>query len=388
MTKKTIYVDGLGLVDGHFSGIGQYILGILRGMDSLIEERKLKGMPSPEIRVIVPRDEIKKFKKFGFKHITYKKFPLPFRYYAALWHRGWLPPIDIFCGRGVYLFPRFVGMPLMFSKSICVIYDLSFEIHREFSDEGNALFLSKGVKRTLKKSSHVIAISDNAKEELCSFYSIKDSNITVATPAVDPKVMYRRSKGEIQRVKEKYSIESEYILALSNLEPRKNLGSLVEAYSGLSPSITKNLSLLLVGVSGWKIDQLFNDIVRRVDDGAKIIRPSKYVKDEDKAAIISGAKMLVYPSHYEGFGIPPVEALACGVPVIAANNSSLPQAVGDAGELIDIAEPGALETSIVKLLGNYDKALKRTLTQGPKHAYSFSWKSSASKVLDQLEALM
>lgn len=387
MKRKTIYIDGLGLVDGHFSGIGQYILGVLKGIDALLEQKKLQGIPCPDVKVIVPRDEIAKFKKFGFEHIGYKKFPLPFRYMAALWHRGWLPPVDLICGRGTYIFPRFVGMPLLFSKSICVIYDLSFELHREFSDEGNAAFLSEGVKKTVKQSEHVITISDHAKKEICEFYDIPASAVSVATPAVDPGTMYRRSQKEIDRVKEKYGIETDYILALSNLEPRKNLGALVEAYCDLPESIRSKLSLLLVGVSGWKTDALFKDIVARVDQGAQIIRPNSYVSDKDKPAIVSGAKMLVYPSHYEGFGIPPVEALACGVPVIAANNSSLPQAVGKAANLIDIKKPGVIKSAILELLDNYPTTSAKTLTAGPDHAYKFSWQQSANIIFEQVEKL-
>src|SRR5438046_1602194 len=163
MKQKTIFIDGLGLVDGYFSGIGQYILGVLRGLDEIIEEKKYLGELAPEIKIIIPRDEIKKFKKFGFKNINYKVFPLPFRYMSALWRRRWLPPIDLWCGKGVYIFPRFVSMPLAFSKSALVIFDLSYELHREYSDEGNALFLSKQVRESLKKTKCVIAISQNAR---------------------------------------------------------------------------------------------------------------------------------------------------------------------------------------------------------------------------------
>jgi glycosyltransferase involved in cell wall biosynthesis len=387
MKKKTLYIDGLGLVDGHFSGIGQYILGILRGLDELTEINKLHNISTPDIKVIIPRDEIKKFKKFGFKHIGYKKFPLPFRYMAALWHRGKLPPIDLICGRGTYIFPRFVGMPLLFSKSACVIYDLSYELHREFSDEGNARFLSAGVQRTLKNAGHVITISDNAKKEITDFYNIDPQNVSVATPATDPAVFYRRSNSEVENIKRKYSIEGDYILALSNLEPRKNLGSLVEAYSALPNNITEQTSLLLVGVSGWKTESLFNDIVKRVGEGANIIRPSKYVLDKDKPAVISGAKMLVYPSHYEGFGMPPVEALACGVPVIAANNSSLPQAVGTAGKLVQSTDITAIKNTMLDVFKNYETVLDKTSREGPKQANNFSWLKSAQVFLDTAERL-
>ena len=116
MSKK-IYIDGLGLVEGHFSGVGQYILGILRGLDEIIDNAKYINQPTPDITVIIPKDSVAKYKGFGFKHIGYKKLPLPFRYVAALWHRGWMFPIDLWCGHGVYIFPRFVDMPLLLTDT-------------------------------------------------------------------------------------------------------------------------------------------------------------------------------------------------------------------------------------------------------------------------------
>lgn len=385
---KKIYIDGLGLVENHFSGIGQYILGILQGIDQLIEDAKYAGKPHPEVIVFIPFGTRTKFLSFGLRYIRYKRLPLNFRWAAALWHRGWMPPVDLWCGRGTYIFPRFVGMPLLFSKSALVIYDLSYELHREFSDEGNALFLSKFVRKSVKKAQKVIAISDNARREIMDFYKLPSDKVVVATPATNPALFYRRSQQEITRVKQRYGIDGDYILALSNLEPRKNLRALVNAYCQLPKEITDKVSLLLVGVSGWKTDALFNEIIKKVDEGYNIIRPSEYVLDKDKPAIISGAKMLVYPSHYEGFGMPPIEALACGVPVIAANNSSLPQAVGNAGQLVNIDDDGKLLLTAVKdTLDNIGKYAQRATIEGPAQARTFSWEASAQIFLDVVKEI-
>ena len=383
---KKIYVDGLGLVEGHFSGVGQYILGILKGMDELIDEARYSHTPVPEIIVIIPRGTLHKFHSFGFRNIGYKIFPLPFRYMAALWHRGKLPPIDLWCGRGFYIFPRFVNMPLLFSKSATVIYDLSFELHREYSDEGNARFLSKFTRKSVALSKKIITISESAKGEITSFYNIPESKVEIAYPATDPRLFYRRSSSEIDKAKQKYGVDGDYILALSNLEPRKNLSALINAYCELPKDLTDRYALLLVGVSGWKTEKLFQEILKKVDEGYNIIRPSEYVLDEDKPAIISGAKLLVYPSHYEGFGMPPLEALACGVPVISANNSSLPEAVGNAGKLIDIDKEGLLVETMEETLRNLDARSTHALEAGPKQAANFSWKESARVFLNVVEA--
>jgi len=176
-------------------------------------------------------------------------------------------------------------------------------------------------------------------------------------------------------------------LALSNLEPRKNLDGLVEAYCQLPEELCKNLSLLLVGVNGWKTDDLFQKILDKVQQGYRIVRPNTYVSDEDKPAILSGAKMLVYPSHYEGFGMPPLEALACGVPVITSDNSSLPEVVGNVGGLVPSDNLELLIKEMTRYLKYMDEQTARTLIEGPKRARSFSWKKSAQIFFDAAKEL-
>lgn len=388
MARKTkIFIDGLGLVDGHFSGIGQYIYGVLKGMDEIIGDAIYHDASHPDICVIIPYDSVNKFNSFGFKHLRYKRFPLSFRTMSGLWYRGKMPPIDLWCGKGTYLFTRFVTMPLVFSKSAVIIYDISFELYRQYSDEKNAAFLSNSVKRSLVEADKVITISRSAKNEIVNFYNINPNLVSIATPATDPSIFYRRNSEQIDEAKKKYGIKGDYILALSNLEPRKNLEGLVEAYCSLPEDMRKNTSLLLVGVSGWKTDKLFSDILEKVKDGYSIIRPSEYVHDDDKPAIISGAKMLVYPSHYEGFGMPPLEALACGVPVITSDNSSLPEVVGASGVLVNSNDTEELKHQMELYINNHDIISKKAIVEGPKRADLFSWRKSAEIVLAELGSI-
>ncbi len=385
--KSKLYIEGLALVEGHFSGIGQYILGVIRGIDEIAEIRSNQGDPLPPVTVIIPYDSVARFNEFNFKHIRYKTVPIPFRIMSALWSRGWMPPLDLYCGKGTYIFTRFVSTPLIFSRSAIVIFDLSYELHAEFSDDKNARFLSKGVKRSLRKSSKVITISQNAKKEILDFYSLQSSQVAVATPAVDNAMFYRRSPEEISEVKHKYKIEGNYILALSNLEPRKNISGLVEAYCNLPKALRDKFSLLLVGVNGWKTEALFDLILQKVGQGYSILRPSEYVTDKDKPAIISGASLLVYPSHYEGFGMPPLEALACGVPVITSDNSSLPEVVKGVGTMVKSTDTTELTNVMTEAL-NHSSELKAQMTQlGPRQAAKFSWTKSGQVFLDVAKEL-
>lgn len=382
MIKKKIYFEGLGLVENHFSGIGQYILGTLRGIDNIIEKEKLAGKPVPDVQVIIPYNTLGRFRSYKFKHLKAKRLPITFRTMARLWHHNLMPPLDLWCGPGYYVFTRFVTMPLLFSKSAVVIYDLSFEHYRQYSDERNAIFLSNGTKKSIEQVERVFAISENGKKEIVDFYGVPEKDVIVATPAADQRYFYRRSNSEIRKVKEKYGITKNYILALSNLEPRKNLDTLVNAYCALPAKYRKNTSLLLVGVSGWKTDALFKKIIKLVEEGYDIIRPSEYVSDKDKPAIISGASMLVYPSHYEGFGMPPLEALACGVPVITADNSSLPEVVGTAGIMLDCMDVKGMAKHMQQNLDNIEKVTAESIHSGPEQASKFSWDKSAQAYWD------
>lgn len=373
---KKIYIEGLGLIEGHFSGIGQYILGILRGIDETMERKKNAGEAVPSIKVVIPYDTVKKFNKFKFKHIAYKRFPLPFRIMSGLHHRNLLPPIDLWCGKGHYIFTRFVSMPLAYSKFSVIVYDISFEVVPQFSDDRNAEFLSPRTKKSVKNATKIFTISKNAKKEIVSFYKVPSDKVLVATPAADQSHFYRRDKKEVERVRQKYDIEGNYILALSNLEPRKNLDGLIDAFCNIPKSKMKNTSLLLVGVNGWKTEMLFKKIVGKVNQGYPIIKPSKYVHDTDKPAIISGASMLVYPSHYEGFGMPPLEALACGIPVICSDNSSLPEVVGSVAKLVTSTDTDQIAKAITSYIGN-DSIKSRVLMDGPKQAEAFNWQESA-----------
>ena len=377
-----IFIDGLALVDGHFSGVGQYTLGMLRGIDAVIEEKILTNDKAPSIKIIIPHKNKKLIDNFNFKYISTKKYPLSYALATRLWINGKLPPIDLWCGKGKYIFPRFVDMPLLFSESNIVIHDISYEKHKEFVDEGNSKFLSVGTLRSVKKAKRIIVNSNFTKSEINSFYGVPPENIVVSRAAVDQTHFYRRSNKEITGAKLKYGIKAKnYVLALSNLEPRKNLELLVDCYCNLPASLRKDTALLLVGVNGWKADRLFEKIMKKVQEGYNIIRPNSYVSDEDKPAIISGASMLVYPSHYEGFGIPPLEALACGVPVITSDNSSLPEVVGEAGKMIPSKDSKKLLEAMVDYLNNIDEYTKRAKIEGPRRAEQFSWKKSAESIL-------
>lgn len=365
-------------MDAHFSGVGQYTLGLLRGMDQILSE----SSPGPRVRVIIPFEKLSRFQSFGFQNIEPLRLPLPQALMYTLLFAESAPPLDSLLGRGVYLFPNFVSSKLKASPAVVVVHDLAYAIFPEYAEETNARYLNEKVPRVLSNASAVVTISENTRRDLIQHYGLGHEQICIASPAADPRIFYRRKSHEIERVRELYGIKKDYILTLSNLEPRKNLEGLIDAYCLLPRAVSERVSLLLVGSVCWKTDHLVEKILCRAQEGFNITRPASYVLDEHKPALMSGATMLVYPSHYEGFGMPPLEALSCGTPVIASDNSSLPEVVGDAGRLVPSSDTALLSSAIQEVLADLESVTKASVVAGPSQAARFDWRKSAQTILE------
>lgn len=377
MARKTkIFIDAEVLVVPHFSGIGHYTLELLRSLDTLLDNRS-----DVEVELGVYFRRVNIIHGYGFRNFRIRRTPFPLRISNALKIRGRQPYYDLFFGKRVYFFPNYTSWPLLFSKSVPVVYDLSFEYFPQYVEPRNQKFLSDNVRNSVKWASKIITISTNSKKEISEFYGCPEKNISIVYPGIDQSQFFHWPTSEVEKVKARYGVFGKYILFVGNIEPRKNLKNLLLAYEQLAPSIRKEYSLLLVGARGWLDDEIFNIIERLRIAGNHIQQPQGYVKDEDRAALFSGASLFVYPSQYEGFGIPPVEAMACGVPTITSDNSSLPEAVGSAAKTVSADSIGDLSKMIVKVLGD-SKLQEKMRTEGFKQADKFSWDREAQKLLD------
>lgn len=381
MSKKLkIFVDAEVLVHPHFSGIGHYTLELLRALDNIVD-----GRPDVQITLGAHYKEIPRLKSYGFRNFKYRKSPFSIRINNALKIRDITFYYDLLFGKKIYLFPNFTTWPLLFSKCVPIIYDLSYERFPQYADPMNQKFLSENVKRAADRADRILTISEYSKKEIKTYYKPK-KKIDVLYPGIDQTQFFRWPEKEIARVKAAYGIHGKYIMYIGNLEPRKNLVALLKAYENLPSEIRKEYSLLLVGLTGWKSEGIFKTIERLRMDGNHIQLPAAYVQDHDRAAIISGASLLVYPSKYEGFGIPPVEAMACGVPVISSNNSSLPEAVGKAAKKVAANNSNQLSETMKLVLT--DKTLQQEMRkEGFKQADKFSWHESAKKLLAVMDEL-
>jgi alpha-1,3-rhamnosyl/mannosyltransferase len=375
-----IYIDGEVLILDHFSGIGHYTLELLRAVDELLYDDAYSHI---RLEIGVPRKYVHRLGKYGFENFGVRKTPFRPHVINGLKARGRLPWIDLFFGKRVYVFPNYSSWPTLFSPVVPVIYDLSFIFHREYGDPKNMEFLVDQVKKSVQRSKRIITISTNSKNEIVDYYSYNEADIDIIYPIIETRSFYPRSQSEIKKVKAKYGIFDNYILFIGNLEPRKNLMGLLNAYELLPRELQKRYSLLLVGAKGWQDGEIHKKIQDMRMRSLKVIQPVDYVVDDDRPALISGASVFAYVSHYEGFGIPPVEALACGVPTVTSYNSSLPEAVGNLGYHVDDKSPDDIAKALEKALKSSDR--KELTDKGYKHALKFNAHDEAVKFIHTAE---
>jgi len=379
--KIKVFVDGEVLVLSHFSGIGHYTAALLKAVDELLFDDKYSHIT---FEIGVPWRMIHNIGRFNFQNMAIRRMYTTPRVSNGLKKRGIQPPLDIFYGRRVYVFPNYSSWPLLYSKGVPIIYDASFILFPEHSDDENRIFLTSQTQKSADRSSRVITISENSKREITQYFNVSSDKIDVVYPVLDTDRFYRRSNSEVARIKAKYGIFGDYILYVGNLEPRKNLVGLLEAYGKLDKKIRDRYSLLLIGAKGWKDSEINDLMIDMRMGGAKIIQPTDYVHDKDLPALFSGAAVFAYVSVYEGFGIPPTESMACGTAVVSTYNSSLLEAVGDAAEKVVADDIDGIAKAIEKLLKNPDHR-EKLIKKGYEQVRSFNTKDIALTFLGSIE---
>ncbi len=379
--KIRIFVDGEVLVLSHFSGIGHYTAALLKAVDELLFEEEFSHI---SLEIGVPWRMRRTIGKFGYQNFAIRKMITSPRISNGLKKKHRLPPIDLLFGKKTYVFPNYSSWPTLNSKSIPIIYDASFILYPEHSDDENCKFLTTQTQLSADRSERVITISQNSKREIQQYFGKPSSKIDVVYPVLDTDKFYRRSTDEIANIKAKFGIFGDYILYVGNLEPRKNLVTLLKAYRELDPALQKKYSLLLIGAKGWKDEEITSLIIGMRKENIRVIQPTDYVDDVDLPALFSGATIFTYVSVYEGFGIPPTEAMACGTPAISTFNSSLPEAVGDAAMHVDAYDVSQITNAMEKLLTD-EKLRASYVEKGYDHIRKFNTREIAVNFIRSIE---
>ena len=272
--------------------------------------------------------------------------------------------------------------------SVVTFHDLSFEIHPEFySRQKNIWHSSMNPKKLAARASKIIAVSESTKDDLVNFYGISPDKIKVVYSGINRN--WKLGNWEIRKlnqVKKKYNLPEKYILYLGTLEPRKNVIGLIKAFENLKKTYNlqpKTCNLVIAGSKGWLCRDIFEAAKNSPVKNSIIF--TGFIEDQDKSALYQLAELFVYPSFYEGFGFPPLEAMASGTPVITSNFSSLPEAVGNAALTVDPYNVDQLAIAIKSVLE--DKDLKNELIKkGFKQAEKFLWERCARETLEVLKS--
>ena len=255
--------------------------------------------------------------------------------------------------------------------------------------EFNEVALLNNMLKSLEPENCVICISHTTKNDLCNYLEHIDHSRVFVTHLAASELFYPCFSYEQKvTISQKYNIpDIPYFLSLSTLEPRKNIDHVIRCFAKLvKQENIKNLNLVLVGVQGWNYGKIFNELANYKELQDRIIITG-YVADGDLAALYSGALAFVYPSFYEGFGLPPLEAMQCGVPVITSNTSSLPEVVGDAGIMVHPTDVDALCHSMLEIYNR--PSLREAMSlKSIERAKQFSWQKCTQETIAAYKAAL
>jgi glycosyltransferase involved in cell wall biosynthesis len=258
---------------------------------------------------------------------------------------------------------------------VVTVYDLSFALFPELFRGPNQTYLRWFARRSARRARRVIAISDNTRRDVQRLYGVPPDRIDVAYPGVDTRFTPLPGQA-VEAFRREHRLPDKFFLYLGTLEPRKNLGKLIEAFS---LSEIRDSRLVMVGGKGWMVDSLFAQV--KSLGLADRITFAGYAPGEDLPLWYNSATVFVYPSTYEGFGIPPLEAMACGTPVVTSNAASLPEAIGDAGLTVGPEDVRGLAQAMNRLW--QDESLRIELSRrGIAQARRFTWEATAQATVD------
>lgn len=259
--------------------------------------------------------------------------------------------------------------------TVITIYDLSFALFPQYFRGFNQAYLRAGTRWSARHAARLSAISDHTRRDIARMYDVPLERIDVAYPGVDES-LHPIDPATLDRFRREQQLPHQFLLFLGTLEPRKNLVTLIEAFAQFKRECPDGY-LVLAGGVGWLADEVFAAIdASGVKDS---IRLAGFVKAEEKALWLGSATAFVYPSIYEGFGLPPLEAMACGTPVIVSDAASLPEVVGDAGVLIGPRDPIGWAHALQRVWT--DQAYRAELRAcGLRQAQKFTWLDTACQL--------
>jgi glycosyltransferase involved in cell wall biosynthesis len=276
--------------------------------------------------------------------------------------------------------------PGISGKKVVTIYDMVYKVYPETMKYAIKLLFKLNLNKSCQRADKIITISEFSKNEIIRYLNVNPDKISVVPCGVD--LEYFRPINDvslIEEIKKKYKIPSEYFLYLGTLEPRKNIERLIDAYNQLKIRYSNIPKLVLAGQTGWLYKTIFEKVMNlQLENDVLFLG---YVFREDLVPLLCGAFAFVFPSLYEGFGMPPLESMACGVPVLTSNVSSLPEVVGDAAIMVDPLSIDEISDGLEQLLTK-EELRKELSIRGLERAKLFTWEKAACLTMHIYKSLL
>lgn len=316
------------------------------------------------------------------KNVTLKHIPAK----GLKWHLNALKelkahPPDLFFAPTSYIIPSLAPKTL---KVVITVHDLVAFLYPQNHNLKAVVIERLTLKKAVKKAASIFVVSQNTQKDLLERFRYPVEQIQTVSCA--PSDFYKEpvSAHELAQFQEKFQLPQNFILAVGTLEPRKNFSNLIKSFVIIKRKCP-DYKLVIVGKKGWKYKQI-EDTLKKYQLEKEVIFPG-YLSDEDLKKVYTLATVFVFPSLYEGFGIPPLEAMSCGCPVVSSNVASLPEVIGDAGILVDPKNAHKMADSVVTLIEN-DQIRSMLIERGKRRAEKFNWHESAKTALEAFEKLV
>jgi glycosyltransferase involved in cell wall biosynthesis len=295
-----------------------------------------------------------------------------------LWHlrsaRSANHHCDVFFSTNSYLTAWFTRIP-----TVVLVYDLITFVPEAKAQRRAKLIERLTIQRAIRSASHLVCISETTQRDLVERFPAARAKSSAVPLCAAPIFAAPRTAQELAQVRHRHGLVKPFVLSTGTLEPRKNLPRLIKAYARLPEQLRRRYQLVIVGPNGWQMEESLNAAGANAED----VRLLGYVSEEDLAALYRLCTVFCYPSLYEGFGLPVLEALQSGAPAITSSVSSLPEVAGSAARYVDPYETGEIRAALIELLespGKREELRKRALYRARK----FSWSRTAGAVLDRL----
>jgi glycosyltransferase involved in cell wall biosynthesis len=336
------------------AGIGRHTRGLVRAAAERARQHQFRlffparGLPPDSPYIADLRDLCRRH-----PHVRAVPIPLTPRALTRLWQRLRLPlPIELLAGRlDVLHAPDFV-LPPTRARTLLTVHDLSFLVGPEWFEPALQRYLARVVPRMVRRADLVLADSLATRDDLVRLLGVDARRVAVVYPTRPDERFAPMPPAATEPVRERLGLPRDFFFFVSTLEPRKNLVRTIEAFGllleGVHGTVPPGLELVIAGRKGWLYEEIFRAAERPAVRGR--VRFLDFLRDSDLPAVYNLARALVYATLYEGFGIPPLEAMACGTPVVASNVASLPEAVGDAAILADPRSANSIAAGMTRAL--------------------------------------